>query len=152
MSTKSKVPIAAAELMLTLAGAVFSALSALASVATLGGRHLSLLSARTGHPTSRRSFRFLKYASGPLPARGHDPGGDGAGPDLRRYQAAQRAQIEDEAARGSRKHQRLPRWISHVPKLVLLVDFSLLLYFFAGITNVDWTSPMSANLAFAVLL
>jgi hypothetical protein len=72
--------------------------------------------------------------------------------DLRRYQAAQRAQIEDEKARGSRKHQRLPRWIGHVPRLVLLVDFCLLLYFFAGITDVDWGSPLSAPLAFAALL
>ena len=33
-----------------------------------------------------------------------------------------------------------------------MVDFCLLLYFFAGITDVDWASPLSANLAFAVLL
>ena len=72
--------------------------------------------------------------------------------DLRRCQAGQRAQIEDETARGSRKHRRLPRWISHVPKLVLVVDFCLLLYFFAGITDVNWASPVSADLAFAVLL
>ena len=39
-----------------------------------------------------------------------------------------------------------------MPKLVLLVDFSLLLYFFAGITDVDWSSPLTVNLAFAVLL
>ena len=82
----------------------------------------------------------------------HPDGGQETVADLRRYQAAQRAQIEDEKARGSRKHQRLPRWIGHVPKLVLLVDFCLLLYFFAGITDVDWSSPLSAPLAFAVLL
>ena len=72
--------------------------------------------------------------------------------DVQRCQAAQRSQIEDEMARGSRKHQRLPRWIGRIPKLVLVVDFCLLLYFFAGITDVDWASPLSANLAFAVLL
>jgi hypothetical protein len=55
-------------------------------------------------------------------------------------------------ADGSRKHGRLPRWISHIPRLVLVVDFSLLLYFFAGITNVDWGSPISASLGFAILL
>jgi hypothetical protein len=155
MSIKSKVPIAAA-LVLTLAravGAVVSTLSAPAPVAALGGRHLSLLSAFTGHPTSRRSFRFLKYASGPVPARGHDPGGDRAVSDLRRVLASRRPQIEDETARGSRKHQRLPRWTGHAAQLALLVaDAGLLLYFFAGITGVGWTNLMSAKLAFAMLL
>ena len=82
----------------------------------------------------------------------HPDGGQETVADMQRCQAAQRAQIEDEMARGSRKHRRLPRWIGHVPKLVLLVDLCLLLYFFAGITDVDWASPLSANLAFAVLL
>ena len=81
----------------------------------------------------------------------HPDGGQETVTDLRRYQAAQRAQIEDETARGSRKHQRLPRWIRHFPKLVLALDFGLLLYFFAGITDVNWASPLSADLAFAVL-
>ena len=82
----------------------------------------------------------------------HPDGGQETVADLRRCQAAQRAQIEDEMARGSRKHRRLPRWIGHIPKLVLVVDFCLLLYFFAGITDVDWSSPLSAELAFAALL
>ena len=82
----------------------------------------------------------------------HPDGGQETVADLQRCQAAQRSQIEDEMARGSRKHRRLPRWIGHVPKLVLVVDFCLLLYFFAGITDVNWASPLSANLAFAVLL
>ncbi len=82
----------------------------------------------------------------------HPDGGQETVADLQRYQAAQRAQIDDEKARGSRKHQRLPRWIGHIPKLVLALDFALLLYFFAGITDVDWASPLSADLAFAVLL
>ena len=82
----------------------------------------------------------------------HPDGGQETVADLQRCQAAQRSQIEDEMARGSRKHRRLPRWIGHVPKLVLVVDFCLLLYFFAGITDVNWVSPLSANLAFAVLL
>ena len=82
----------------------------------------------------------------------HPDGGQETVAHLRQCQAAQRAQIEDEMARGSRKHRRLPRWIGHIPKLVLVVDFSLLLYFFAGITDVNWVSPLSADLAFAVLL
>jgi hypothetical protein len=82
----------------------------------------------------------------------HPDGGLETVAELRRDQAALRARIKDEMARGSRKHDRLPRWIGQIPKLVLLVDSCLLLYFFAGITDVDWASPLSANLAFAVLL
>ena len=44
------------------------------------------------------------------------------------------------------------RWQRWIPKFVLSFDFALLLYFFAGITNVDWQSPLSMNLAFATAL
>jgi hypothetical protein len=67
-------------------------------------------------------------------------------------QTHQRAQIAADIAEGSRKHQRLPRWMRKMPMLVLLVDFSLLLYFMAGITNVNWVKPASVSLAFAVSL
>ncbi len=82
----------------------------------------------------------------------HPDGGQRPVAEVQRDEAAARHQIEDETARGSRKHQRLPRWIGRIPVLVLLVDFCLLLYFFSGITDVDWASPLGANLAFAVLL
>ena len=82
----------------------------------------------------------------------HPDGGHGTVTDLERYQAAQRAQIDMELAAQSRKHHRMPRWIGGIPKLVLLLDFCLLLYFFTGITDVDWSSPLSVNLVFAVLL
>jgi hypothetical protein len=72
--------------------------------------------------------------------------------EVAKDEAKQRAQIEADRANGSRKHQRLPRWLGRIPQLVLLVDFCLLLYFFAGITDVDWASPLSADLVFAVLL
>ncbi|MGH3195622.1 MAG: hypothetical protein ACRDNT_06740 [Streptosporangiaceae bacterium] len=72
--------------------------------------------------------------------------------EIQQDEIAQRAQIEAETQRGSRKHHRLPGWLRRVPKLVLLFDFFLLLYFFAGITDVNWSSPLSAVLAFAVLL
>jgi hypothetical protein len=64
----------------------------------------------------------------------------------------QRQQIGRQAGMGSRKHRRLPRWQRWIPKFVLFFDFALLLYFFAGITNVDWQSPLSMNLAFATAL
>ncbi len=53
---------------------------------------------------------------------------------------------------GSRKHRRLPTWQGWIPKFVLAFDFALLLYFFAGITNVDWQSAVSMSLAFAITL
>ena len=82
----------------------------------------------------------------------HPGGGRETVCDVQQHQAALRAQIDGEVARGSRKHQRMPWWIGSIPKLVLIFDFGLLLYFFAGITDVDWSSPVSVNLAFALLL
>ena len=82
----------------------------------------------------------------------HPDGGHETAEQLERAGADLRGRIAAELADGSRKHGRLPRWISHIPQLVLVVDFSLLLYFFAGITNVDWGSPISASLGFAILL
>ena len=82
----------------------------------------------------------------------HPDGGERPVAEVQRDEAAARRRIEDETARGSRKHHRLPRWIGRIPVLVLVVNFCLLLYFFAGITDVDWQSPLSANLVFAVLL
>lgn len=82
----------------------------------------------------------------------HPDGGLRPVGEVARDEQAQRAQIEDDRACGSRKHHRLPRWIGGIPRLVLIVDLCLLLYFFSGITDVDWASPLSADLAFAVLL
>jgi hypothetical protein len=64
----------------------------------------------------------------------------------------QRKQIGHEKDMGSRKHQLLPQWLRSIPKFVLFFDFALLLYFFAGITNVDWQSPLSVSLVFALAL
>jgi hypothetical protein len=82
----------------------------------------------------------------------HPDGGWRRVTDVVQDEAKQRVQIETDRANGSRKHQRLPRWLGRIPQLVLVVDFCLLLYFFAGITDVDWASPLSADLVFAVLL
>jgi hypothetical protein len=82
----------------------------------------------------------------------HPDGGLRPVEEAARDEAKQRAQIEDDCAYGSRKHQRLPRWLGRIPQVVLVVDFCLLLYFFAGVTDVDWASPLSADLVFAVLL
>ena len=82
----------------------------------------------------------------------HPDGGERTVTETRADEEEQRQQINRETAMGSRKHRRLPRWQGWIPKFVLCFDFALLLYFFAGITNVDWQSPVSMSLAFAITL
>jgi hypothetical protein len=82
----------------------------------------------------------------------HPDGGERTVADTLADEREQRRQINQETAEGSRKHHRLPWWQRQIPKLVMLFDAALLLYFFAGITNVDWQSPLSMNLAFAIAL
>jgi hypothetical protein len=82
----------------------------------------------------------------------HPDGGDRTVAETKADEDEQRRRIGHETAMGSRKHHRVPRWQRFIPKLVLLFDSVLLLYFFAGITNVNWQSPLSMNLAFAVTL
>jgi hypothetical protein len=82
----------------------------------------------------------------------HPDGGERTVAQTQADEDEQRQQITRDAAMGSRKHRRLPRWQRQIPKFVLFFDFALLLYFFAGVTNVDWQSPVSMNLAFAAAL
>jgi hypothetical protein len=82
----------------------------------------------------------------------HPDGGERTVAETRADENEQRQQISQERAMGSRKHRRLPRWQRWIPKFVLSFDFALLLYFFAGITNVDWQSPLSMSLTFATAL
>lgn len=77
---------------------------------------------------------------------------DGIRATLRAPQEARRLAIEEDTRMGSRNHRRLPRWLRYIPKLVLLAEFSLLLYFFAALTAVSWRSPVSPGLVLAVLL
>jgi len=82
----------------------------------------------------------------------HPDGGERSVADVLRDEEAQRDEIVRETNLGSRKHRRLAGWIRRIPKVVLFFDFCLLLYFFGGITNVDWASPLSIALAFAIAL
>jgi len=82
----------------------------------------------------------------------HPDGGQSPVAELLEHERAQRNQIARQAAAGSAKHRRVPRWIHAIPRFVLGFDFVLLLYFFAGITNVDWSSPVSMPMAFATVL
>jgi hypothetical protein len=82
----------------------------------------------------------------------HPDGGDSTVGEIQIQEKAQRDEIDQETAEGSKKHGRFAQWIRSIPKYVLGFDFGLLLYFFAGITDVNWGSPMSLALAFAVVL
>ena len=67
-------------------------------------------------------------------------------------QDQQRTVIAADIQDGSRRHRRLPKTLRRIPVLVFVADALLLLYFFSGVTNVDWSSPLSAALVFAILL
>jgi protein-S-isoprenylcysteine O-methyltransferase Ste14 len=67
-------------------------------------------------------------------------------------QDKQRAEIAADIADGSRRHRKLPRSLRRMPRIILVADGLLLLYFFSGVTNVDWSSPLSAALVFALML
>ena len=82
----------------------------------------------------------------------HPDGGERTVAETQADEEEQRQQINHETAMGSLKHRRLPRWQHWIPKFVLFFDFVLLLYFFTGITNVNWQSPLSMNMAFATAL
>jgi hypothetical protein len=112
------------------------------------------LAEETLHQRSERQSRDLLLGADFL-MKGrvsHPDGGDHPVEGILQHERAQRLQIDDETANGSRKHRRLPPWMRWIPKFVLAFDFCLLLYFFAGITDVDWSSPMSVALAFATVL
>jgi hypothetical protein len=82
----------------------------------------------------------------------HPDGGVRTVAQIASDQDKQRRQIEEDLDRGSYRHRRLPEALRRVPQLVLGADALLLLYFFSGVTNVNWSSPFSTALLFAVLL
>ncbi len=97
--------------------------------------------------------RLLVGADYRMRSRVRDPdGGDSAASDIWEQEKALRARIRNEKERGSRKHDRLPPSLRRIPLYVLGFDSALLIYFFAGITNVDWSSPLSFALAVAIIL
>lgn len=103
--------------------------------------------------SERQSRDILIEVSSQLKQRvSHPDGGDSPVEEIMLQEETQRDEIDRETALGSRKHRRLPRWMHSIPKYVLGFDFCLLLYFFSGITNVDWSSPLSLALAFALVL
>jgi hypothetical protein len=105
------------------------------------------------HRWNRRAHGLLVEAEHQMQARvRHPDGGERTVAATLDDEEEQREQISRQTGLGSRKHRRLARWQRWIPKFVLFFDFALLLYFFAGITNVYWPSPLSMNLAFATAL
>jgi|ERR1700722_4412888 len=101
----------------------------------------------------RHVHRLTVRAEYLMKSRVRNPdGGESPVDEILATEKAQREIIEAETAAGSVKHRRAPRWMQWIPRLVLLFDVCLLLYFFAGITNVNWASPVSMELGFAVVL
>lgn len=82
----------------------------------------------------------------------HPHGGHRTVEQTRTDRNALAARVNAERAQNSRKHERLPHWFRHLPRVVLVFDFLLLLYFLSGITDVNWGDPESPQLAFAVAL
>jgi hypothetical protein len=103
--------------------------------------------------SDRRSRVTMIESSAQLTLRvRHPSGGDCCVEDILAEERVRRSEIERDIAAGSKKHHPLPKWQRSIPKWVLGFDFGLLLYFFSGITNVDWTNPLSLPLTFAVAL
>jgi len=115
-------------------------------------RSLNRLAARTDDlKVQQCSLRLRAESCGGEIIR-HPDGGASSVAAAVREQDRQRAAIAADISGGSHRHWRIPRALRLVPPLVLAADALLLLYFFSGITNVDWSSPLSAALGFAVLL
>jgi hypothetical protein len=115
-------------------------------------RTLDRLARKTDRLRARQAtLRTLAgYCGGNIVA--HHDGGVRTVTETAEDQDQQRAVIAADIQNGSHRHRRLPRTLRRIPVLVFVADALLLLYFFSGVTNVDWSSPFSAALVFATLL
>jgi hypothetical protein len=116
-------------------------------------RILDSLASKADHLRAQQADlrTHARYRDGDLVA--HPDGGMRTVAQIASDQDKQREQIEADIDRGSFRHRRLPAPPRRVPLLVFGADaLLLLLYFFSGVTNVNWASPLSAALVFAVLL
>jgi len=64
------------------------------------------------------------------------------------------ATIKKDTEAGSRRHRRLGRSLRRIPPVAFTADFLISLWFFGGVTDVDFSDPLStsANLAFALVV
>jgi hypothetical protein len=112
-------------------------------------RKVSRLARRTDRLKARRNVLRDLIALVPDEHVRHVDGGRRTVEEAKCDREALQARVTEHRHRGSRMHDRTPGWIRRLPRIVLVLDFFLLLYFFSGITDVDWSAPLSEPLAFA---
>jgi uncharacterized coiled-coil protein SlyX len=112
-------------------------------------RKVSRLARRTDRLKARRDVLRDLITLFPIEHVRHVDGGKRTVEEAKRDREALQAIVTAHRDRGSRMHDRPPRWFRRLPRIVLVLDFFLLLYFFSGITDVDWSAPLSEPLAFA---
>ncbi len=127
-----------------------------ASATTLGAALLAqpdlAASTRRVH-TQRRTRSLLIGADYRMRERvAHPDGGQCPVEQILHDEEEQRHQIELEITNGSRKHHRLPVWLGQVPKLVTVLDFCLMLYFFTGLSKGKWLDPLLVRLAWIIVV
>ena len=115
-------------------------------------QRLSWLLRRTDRLRARKATLLARINLIPHEHVPHPYGGHHTVEQTQADRNALAAQVNAERAQNSRKHERLPRWFRHLPRVVLVFDFLLLLYFLSGITDVNWGAPESPQLAFATAL
>ncbi len=115
-------------------------------------QRLSWLLRRTDRLRARKATLHARINLIPHEHVPHPYGGHRTVEQTQTDRNALAARVNAERAQNSRKHERLPRWFRHLPQVVLVFDFLLLLYFLSGITDVNWAAPESPQLAFAVAL
>ncbi len=113
-------------------------------------KRLSWMNRRTDRLKARLATLHALIGLIPQEHVPHPHGGHRTVEQTKTDRNALEARVNAERARSSRKHERLPRWFRYLPRVVLVFDFLLLLYFLSGITDVDWGAPESPQLAFAV--
>ena len=112
-------------------------------------RRIGWMAGRTGRLKVRRAVLRDRLRSQPDEHVRHPDGGRRTFARTLGEHTALDQRVVAERDQGSRKHHRLPRWFRWLPRVVLVFDFFLLLYFLSGITDVNWMAPMSPDLAFA---
>lgn len=113
-------------------------------------RRLSWLLRRTDRLRARKATLHARIGLIPHEHVAHPHGGHHTVEQTQADRNALATRVNAERGQNSRKHERLPRWFRQIPRVVLVFDFLLLLYFLSGITDVNWGDPESPQLAFAV--
>lgn len=60
--------------------------------------------------------------------------------------------IGKEIRAGHLEHHRMPKFLRNVPVIVALCDAAILLWFMAGVLNVNWAAPFTLNTLLAITL